>query len=156
KTADQYRALFRDGERALAAKQFDEAILAFRQAHMLMPGETLAFERAADAQKAKAVDGHLTKVRNALAAGKLKDAEDAYREAVKSDPNNPQVVQALADVRKAQIAAEEATKTAQQRDARFNDLVTKGREALAARKPDEAIRILNDAEKLKPGDATVR
>lgn len=170
----EYQRLMTNGRRAMAAKQYDKALESFVAAKRLMNGDKAAEQFAQDAldaknaaekamfdktfQQRKAVDlaNALAKVRTALAAGKLDEAEAAHKLAAAIDANNAAVKKAHADIAKARNAKSAAEQAARKRQEQFDALIGKARSALAAKRFDEAVQAATQAVQLQPADKPAR
>jgi hypothetical protein len=126
KYQEDYDKLMAEGWRARSSKRFARAIQRFRLVDQLAPGDRLVMRlveessrerNAADndlrqeaqlqlarEKKAAELAVTLSSVRIELAAGQLEAAANGAKAAAQLDPNNPQVIQALADVCHAQAA----------------------------------------------------
>src|SRR5206468_2983930 len=76
--------------------------------------------------------------------------------AAKIAPDDPGVKQALADLQKAQTAAQDAAKAqadaAAKRKQQFDSLFASGKKAFDEKRYDDAVKLLGDAAALMPGD----
>ncbi len=132
KNLEAYGRLMAKGRRELAARQYHHAIQSFNEANRLARVDkgaaTLFVEEAqrakseadqamrqevqtrqAEAKKAAELSAALTMVRAALVAGQLDAAAKAAKAAALLDANHPLVVQAQAELRKAQDIAKPPT-----------------------------------------------
>jgi hypothetical protein len=168
--SEQYQRLLAEGRLSLKLKQYDKAADAFRGMLRLMPGDKAADSLLQDAVKAKAdaeaavaaqqqaarkmtdFANALSKAKAALAAGRLEEAAAAARNAAQVDANNPELIQLLADLRKAQDTKSADDAAMKNKLRQFNDLLSKAEQALASKKYDEATRLAEEARKLFPGD----
>jgi tetratricopeptide (TPR) repeat protein len=182
--ADTFQKWMTDGRQALAAKRYDAAIQAFREAQKLQPAdpggaaalrEAEAAKQAAGAtpapgqqqvaaqaeaarkkkqeedQRAAQVKQLLTAGRNALNARQFDAAAKAFTDASKLAPTDPAVVKALQDLDQARRAAV-AEADLKNRQANYQAAMNAGRQALTAKRFDDAVRSFTDAAKLQPGD----
>jgi tetratricopeptide (TPR) repeat protein len=179
--ATKYQELMSDGRRFLAAKQFDRALTAFREASNLSRGDKAVVEavqeaerlkleaektKAEETRKAKAderrtaeITATLARFRKAVSLGKLDEAEIAYRAAAALDARHPEVVKAQAELRKAQDAAEAARNAAmqsEQRQQEFAKFMAQAKTALQANRFDEAAKAVGSALDLAPNDKDAR
>jgi Flp pilus assembly protein TadD len=136
KNQEVYNRLTTAGLRALSARRYEMAIQNFRDADQFAPGDKSAMhfveealsakdraekvlqrelqQRHAGAKKDADLAAALFTVRVTLAAGLFEAAASSAKSAAQLDPNNPQVIQALADVRHAQAADAAVNQTLQQ------------------------------------------
>lgn len=170
----EYQSRMTDGRRAMAAKQYDKALEAFRAAQRLVPGDAAAVQFAQDAlaaksaaekaamektqQQKKAMDlaNALAKVRAALAADKLDDAATALRFAAAIDPNHADVKKAADDIRLAENAKKSAEMAAKKKQDEFDTLLAKARAAVSAKRFDEAVQTASQAVQLFPSSQPAR
>lgn len=164
---DAYRQWMTQGRTALFTnRQYDAAIQAFGEAQKLFPGDLVAAGFIKEAERARNAEANaqilqqqlvqeqlwlqaglrnvLAEGRLALAAGNLDLAARAFTITARLAPNDPAVIQAVLELRQAQ-----ALVGAQ---ANFQALIRSGRDALQARRFDDAVRAFNDASFLAPGD----
>jgi tetratricopeptide (TPR) repeat protein len=173
KKAEQVRKLLADGQKALDAKQYDQAVQIYHDANKLAPGnvDVLAalskaeharddFARAnrqkVEAERAQKVKDLVAGARRGIGAKDFNAADQALSEAVKLAPTDPDVVKAqqeLAAARKADADAKAAQGAEAKRREELARLVKGGQAALAAKKYDEASRLFGEALKVQPGDA---
>ncbi|HYT87847.1 MAG TPA: hypothetical protein VEL76_03935 [Gemmataceae bacterium] len=176
--AEQIRQLLTNGRAALKTGQLDAAAKAFAEADRLAPKDAAVAaamqeleqaRRAAAAtaavaakQKAERVGQLVAAGRKALAANQLDEAGRNFTEAAKLAPTDPAVVAAQRDLdqarRNATTAAEAAKKAAEadkaKRQASYQQAITSGQQAMAAKRFDDAIKAFTLAGQLLPGDAT--
>jgi tetratricopeptide (TPR) repeat protein len=168
--AEQYQKFLADGRLAMKLKYYDQAMEQFRSAVRLVPGDMAAESLFADAQKAKAeadaavtsqqqaarkkadLANALIKAKTALAAGRLDEAVAASRIAAEIDANNADVVQLLADIRRAQDAKQTNDLAMTNKRQQFNELLIKADQALTAKKYNDAKLLAEQARKLFPDD----
>jgi colicin import membrane protein len=179
----EYQQAMKAGRDAVAAKRYDEAIKAFTEAGRLLPGDrdaALLLQQSAWARdEAKAaMDAEARKKqeeekrraefnrlmadgRAALAAKRYDDAVKAFGEALKLQPGDrtanallQQAARAREDAKAAMDAEARKKQDEEKRRAEFNRLMASGRQALAARRYEEAVKAFGDALKLQPGDPT--
>jgi tetratricopeptide (TPR) repeat protein len=165
--AGEYQKFMADGRQAMKLKQFDKAREAFKSALAQVPGDEAAKQLILDAANAKAsadadaakqkdaarkaldLTNAINKARIALAAGKLEEAATAIKLAAQIDAANADVVKLQAEIKSAQDANQLAMKKKQ---ADFDNLLTKGEQALGGQKFDEAVQLATQALKLFPTD----
>jgi tetratricopeptide (TPR) repeat protein len=155
KKRDDSARLMAAGRNALAAKKYDEAINSFTEALKLLPGDKDATRGLADARQALEAekkqktatdyDNALRAGRAALAAKKYDDAIKAFTEAGKILPGDRDAAALLKDAQNAKDA--EAKKNDD-----FTKLMAAARNAMGAKKYDDAIKAYTDALKVMPGD----
>ncbi len=171
--ATEVQRLIREGNNALAAKQFDNAAKAFGQAAKLMPGNAEAQAGLARTEKARqdslaqsrrqqADQERMTKYREALATGRAHLAAKRYdaavaalTEAAKLNPGDPAAAAALKEAEAARTAsqAEAARQLAQKQNAAaYQKWMADGRAALATQRYDAAVQAFHEAQKLQPAD----
>jgi tetratricopeptide (TPR) repeat protein len=121
-----------------------------------------AKKAADDAGRAAQVSQLLTAGRNALNARQLDVAAKAFADAGKLAPGDPAVTKGIQDVEQARRAAAAAAEAEQKRrmeaDARnraaaYQAAMNTGKQALAAKRYDDAVRLFTDASRAQPGDA---
>ena len=172
RTAEAQR-LIKEGQTALAAKQFDTASKAFGQAAKLMPGNAEAQAGLAQTEKARQDSlaqsrrqqddqARLAKYRTALETGRAHLAAKRYdaavaalTEATKLNPGDPAAAAALkeAEAGRAASQAEAARQLAQKQNAEaYQKWMADGRTALAGQRYDAAIQAFREAQKLQPTD----
>jgi tetratricopeptide (TPR) repeat protein len=178
KAEEQQRALevqrlIKEGQTALAAKQFDNASKAFSQAAKLMPGNAEAQVGLAQTEKARQDSlaqsrrqqddqARLAKYRTALEMGRAHLAAKRYdaavaalTEATKLNPGDPAAAAALkeAEAGRAGSQAESARQVTQKQNAEaYQKWMADGRAALAGQRYDAAIQAFREAQKLQPTD----
>jgi tetratricopeptide (TPR) repeat protein len=153
--ADEYQKLMAEGRRAMSLKQFDKALASFRAANRLVPGDRAATQFAQDALAAKTETGlaaELARLKAALAAGKIDDATQAYRAAAAINAKDARVLQALADLRKAQ----DAEMTAKKAEEELAALLAKVRALVTAKRYDEAVSTAEQSVRLVPASKAAR
>ncbi|MCI0464360.1 MAG: tetratricopeptide repeat protein [Gemmataceae bacterium] len=174
-----YQAAIDSGQKALAAKRYDDAIKSFTEAGRLVPGDATATRLLADAQKGQndtraaaaqaqqtvqKVQQFVAAGRKALAAKQLEEAARQFAEAAKLAPQDPTVQAAQRDLNQARVA-EQAARTAQEREAKaraeeqqrqaeFNRLMGQGQAAMAAKRYADAIKSYQEALKIRPNEPT--
>jgi tetratricopeptide (TPR) repeat protein len=176
KKADEYQKWMGDGRRALAGKQYDIAIQAFREAQKVLPGDQGSAAFLKEAEKAKAdaaaalaaevqkreeeqkraadVEKALSRGRTALQARDLAGAAREFQAAARLAPKDPAVVRAQQDLEKVQDAVRLETEGRRKRLHEAQLLVKTGREALAAKRYEDAIQAFTEASRLNPDDRT--
>lgn len=182
KKQEQYTQALTLGQKALADKRYDEAANKFKEASALFKTDAALNgikqaedlkKRAlvvADAEKRKQDEEaqRLAKVKQLLSEGQTALAAKQYDKAIKSLADAKQLAPTNADVlaalNKAELAAAEARKPdttvkpdtgAEKKKAEFAAQVTKARQALTAKRFDEALLALGEADKLIPNDKDV-
>src|SRR5262249_1118860 len=150
------KTLLAEGQKALDAKQFDAAIKAYREASQLAPGNVDVLTALGKAEHARddfaarnrdkaEADKREAAFRKALDAGRKQLADKKYdraaasfKEALQLRKDDPEATAALRDVDRARTAgaAEDALKKKREE---FAGLLQKGRDALAAKKYDDAV-----------------
>src|SRR5262249_51075635 len=160
----EYDKLIQSGKDALVAKKYDDAVRSFKDAGKLLPDDRAwqdnlrQAQKAADDAKALAeeklreqIKGMVADARADIKAGKFDAAAKLLADAKKLDPKDPGVVGALKDLEDARgLAASEAMK--KQREADYQKALKSGKDLLAAKKYDDAIKSFKDAGKLLPDD----
>jgi hypothetical protein len=170
--AARIKDLLGQGQKALQAKRYDQAITAYRGVTALQPGHAEALaglsraerEREAALAKAKppAVDPRAKKQKEdyelAMSAGQaavkknnLEGARNAYREALRIMPGDPKATQALGSVEALLKQAQDAA--AKKKDAAYATAMNQGQAALKARRWADAFKAFDQALQLRPGDA---
>jgi tetratricopeptide (TPR) repeat protein len=159
---DAYKKAMDAGRDALKVKKYEDAVAAFTEAGKQVPGDkdaadslniakTKAKEMAAEATAQKQLEHVLSDAQTAIKAGQFDQAGKALIDAKKLAPQDPSVLQAAKDLETARaMAANEAVKKQKMID--YQKTIKTGREALAAKKYDEAIRAFTEAGTLLPGD----
>lgn len=171
--AAEVQRLVKEGQTALAAKQFDKASNAFGQAAKLMPGNAEAQAGLAQTEKARQESlaqsrrqqedqARLAKYRTALETGRAHLAAKRYdaavaslTEATKLNPGDPAAAAALkeAEAGRAASQAEAARQQARKQTAdAYQKWMADGRAALAGQRYDAAIQAFREAQKLQPAD----
>jgi tetratricopeptide (TPR) repeat protein len=156
----EFQRLMKEGNAALAARQFDSAVKTFTQASKVLPGSVEAQTALSRAEQAR--DQNLALIRQqeeadkaAKAAAAKKAADDAARAAATKKAADDAARAAAAkkaadDAARAATAkkvADDAAKAAQ-----VKQLLSAGRTALNARQFDAAAKAFTEAGKLAPGD----
>jgi tetratricopeptide (TPR) repeat protein/predicted small lipoprotein YifL len=152
------------GRTAMASKDFAAAAKALTRAAQLAPEnpdvqralkglqqaqDQARKEATLDQERSAKVKDYLATAQTALKKNDLNTAARALTQADKLDPRNPAVDRLLRDLA-------EARKTAQQDDERnsqFAVAVSAGQKALQAKRYDDAVKSLQEATRLRPGDA---
>jgi tetratricopeptide (TPR) repeat protein len=163
-----YRQALDSGQQALNARRYADAVKAFTEAGRLMPGDPTAAKLLAEAQRAggaaQAADAEAQKraerVRqllqagqNALKARQFDAAAKTLNEAKGLAPQDPAVQKALQELDAARRgAAGDAEKA--KRQASYQQALTTGRQALAAKRYADAVKAFTEAAQLMPGDPT--
>jgi hypothetical protein len=178
-----FQRLLHEGRAALAARQYDQAIQALRQANQLFPGNVDLLADLGKAEQARdealaqarnkarppvvkkpdptpddapklALQQALARARKALVKRDAAEADQALVQAARLAPNDPEVRRLHKELDQLR-AALRAEAEARKNQAQVNDLVKTAQTHLAARRFDDALRVLNEANRLQPGDATV-
>jgi tetratricopeptide (TPR) repeat protein len=157
----EYQTHMDAGRAALAAQRYPEAIRELQEAQRLIPADVQAglalrqAEQRLGALQAAAQDQQqrfaafaalMERSANALRARRYEDAVGAANEAVKLFPTDTRAKQALADARKALRAAR----------VQYNQMLTDADAAVQARRPDEAVRLYQQAAELFPEDEAAK
>jgi tetratricopeptide (TPR) repeat protein len=165
KKRDAYEQHMQRGRTALNLKNWDAAIEAFKAAQATLPGDTASAQLIKDAEKARADADNtnavrmkaaalaqaLERARAAIKLNKFDEAAAAIVDAGKIDP-------ASADLKKVQQDLADARNTfaANQKQAAlqkaFDTAIAEARNAIAAKKFDEADKALAQAKQLMPND----
>jgi tetratricopeptide (TPR) repeat protein len=171
KRAAQVKKLLADGKTALDGRQFDAAIKAYREASTLSPGNVEVMTALSKAEHARddfaaknrqklEDDRRLADFRKLLDSGKANLAAKKYeaavvplREAVKLKPADSEATAALKDAENRLAAVQADDAAAKKRQTEYQGLLQKGRDALQAKRLDEAVQTLTAATKLMPSDA---
>jgi tetratricopeptide (TPR) repeat protein len=98
----------------------------------------------------------LGRAQAASRSGKADEAEAAYQEVLKLDPADADALAALAEAKVRREVAEKAQKDDKGREQEREKLLAEARVAGKAGKHAEAVRLLEQAQRLMPGDETVR
>ncbi len=153
----------------MVAKKYDDAVKAFKDAGKIFPDDKTWQDNLRQAEKgaadAKAIADKqreeeklreqiktlVSEARAEIKAGKFDAAGKALADAKKLDPKNADVIQASKDLEDArsQAANEDLKK---KKEADYQKALKVGRDALAVKKYDDAIKAFNDAGKLLPDD----
>src|SRR5262249_43344248 len=110
-----------------------------------------AKKKQEEAQRAEQVKQLLATGRTALAANNLETAAKAFGDAARLAPPDPAGVQAQKDLDAARAAAAADADRAK-RTADYQAAMKTGRDAMQAKRYDDAIKAFTDAGKLMPGD----
>jgi hypothetical protein len=170
KKAAEHQKLVLEARQLLAAKKFDDAVKTLQKAQALMPADQTTLALLKDAEKARKdqldlagkdaeVDKLVKQGRTALAGKDFVAAGKAFDAAAKLSPKDPDVLRALQDLQKAQDAAKADLEAAKKREAQHDALLAKAKQALTLKRPDDALALIAEADKLIPGDkdaATLR
>jgi tetratricopeptide (TPR) repeat protein len=180
----QYQKLLGEGRAALSAKQYDSAIKAFQEAQKVLPGDQASAAFLKDAERAKQdaadalameakrradelrkrteIDKAIAQARAALALKDLDGATKAYTQAFQLDAASPEVQQLRKDLDAAREQARQSAAEAQmklEREKKLNQvqqLLQRGRSALAAKNVEAAANAFAEAERLAPNNAAVK
>ncbi|MFQ3592595.1 MAG: hypothetical protein SNJ82_05310 [Gemmataceae bacterium] len=98
----------------------------------------------------------LSRAKLAQNAGKLDEAEASYQEVLKLDSADPEALAALAEIKRHREAAALQNDTDKKRQQDRERLLADARAATKAGKHDEAVRLLEEAQRLAPADETIR
>lgn len=169
----EHQALLKVGYDALQAKRYDDAIKSLTAARQLVPDDkagrdllAAAIQQQEDARKAFDADRkkredeqRAAKVRDlvrdgraALAKGQLQAADQAFDAAALLAPNDPSVLQARRDL---QAALKDAGARAKLQ-ADYQAFLKTGRDALQAKRFDDAINAFSSASRLLPENRTAK
>jgi tetratricopeptide (TPR) repeat protein len=173
KKLEQFQKLVGEGRFALGQKQFDKAETAYKEAQKLLPedksiagfltevktardAETARIKaesarREEEVRKAKLVADSLQTARLLLGKKDLAGAGKAIAEAAKVLPDNPDVKKAQQELATAEAQAKAEADVLKKRQEQHATLLAKAREVVKT-KPEEALRILADANDLIPND----
>jgi tetratricopeptide (TPR) repeat protein len=166
KKKEDFNKFMAAGQAALTAKKYDDAIRDYTEALKLMPGDkdaTKALDDAKKAQEAEKKKKQAADYNSAIQAGKTAFAMKKYDEAIKAFtdagqimPGDKDAATLLKEAQTAKTAALEAEAKHKAEEAKkkedFAKLMNAGKDALTAKKYDDAIRDYTDALKLMPGD----
>lgn len=152
--------LLKQGQEAMAAKQYAEAVRALDQALLLAPSDAAATKALAEAREALAADqgekkklaeyqDHITAGKAALAAQRSAEALREFNAALRLLPGDAVATQGVKDAEKLLDALQDQEK----RKAEYNTLMAQAGAALKNQRYDEAVRAYARAEKLFPKDA---
>ncbi len=154
-----YQNLLDAGRKALAAKQYPQALKALSSAASLRPDDKAGQALFRQAQvEAKQLDDQAAraKVQTLLASGQaalkansLDAAFKAFDDAEDLEPTNPAVVKGLKDVAAARLASAEHQKLL----AAVQTIIKSGQSMLAKKDYEDAAKAFNDALKLEPKNA---
>jgi tetratricopeptide (TPR) repeat protein len=97
--------------------------------------------------------GLLSQAHEEMAKKHYDEAEKIYAEAFKLFPGDPEVMRGLVDARSGAASAGKGGEDKEKRKAEFDRLVEQGKEALAGKRPAEAVRAFEAALLLMPGEA---
>ena len=168
KKAVQLKKLLAEGQKALDARQFDQAIQLFRDASKQAPGNVDVltalskaqvardeFDRAnrskVDMERAQKIKGLLADARRGLIARDFKLAEQSLAEAVKLAPTDPEVVKTQQELAVARKSAADA-EMVKQRKASYDLAMGAGAAALKSRDYQSAVHSFTEALRQLPGD----
>jgi tetratricopeptide (TPR) repeat protein len=98
----------------------------------------------------------LARAETAQVAGKWAEVEAAYQEVLKLDPADAEALKGLAEVKARREVADKALKGDKGREQEREKLVADARVASKAGKYAEAVRLLEEAQRLSPAEASVR
>jgi tetratricopeptide (TPR) repeat protein len=165
----QFDGLIKTGRDAMVAKKYDAAVKAFTDAGKIFPDDKTWQDYLRQAEKAatdaktsadkqreeekirEQIKALVADARTDIKAGKFDAAAKAIADAKKLDPKNADVLQASKDLDEARTqAANDDLKKKHEAD--YQKALKTGRDALAVKKYDDAIKAFNDAGKLLPDD----
>jgi tetratricopeptide (TPR) repeat protein len=169
----EFNTLVKQGQAALKAGKYADAVKAFTAAQKLMPGNMTvppllqqaqnaldaeriaqAKQKAAEAKKLDDFNTHMQQGQAALKAGKYADAVKAFTAARQLFPNNmtvPPLLQQAQNALDAERSALEKQKAAEVKKLTdFNMFMKRGQEMMAATKYQEAVVAYSAALKLYP------
>jgi tetratricopeptide (TPR) repeat protein len=148
----QARALIIDARRLAAAGNFAEAEAALQNADRIVPGfgETAAARREIAEQRTThgSIGPLLTQMRRALERNDFAQAHRALDQAIRIDPNAPEVIAAQRELRAAERQGDRI-------DNRIGTLVANARAAIARGDYAAADRALDEAERIDARDPAV-
>lgn len=98
----------------------------------------------------------LVQGRSALGTRDLAGAEIAFEAAAKVAPNHPDLVKARAELQTARETAKAEAESRRKKLDEYQGLMRRGREALTARRHDEAVKLFAEAVKTMPEDGTAQ
>jgi tetratricopeptide (TPR) repeat protein len=171
--ADRVKQFMNDGNAALNAKKYTEAVTAFQQARKLAPdnlevvtgltrAEQLRAQLQTEANRQKEETARVQNFRRLLKSGQANLASKQYEaavasltEAVKLDPTDTAAQAALKQAQSARDASLTNAKeqaAAKARADSYQKLVNAGQSALSSKRYADAIKAFNDAQKVLPGD----
>lgn len=168
----KFRIALDTGRAHLAAKRYDAALAALNEAVKINPTDPTAravlkeaenARGAADlAQRKKDEEQRAERVRQLLASGRaalngkqFDAASKAFGDAAKLAPTDPAVAKALQDLDQARRAAASADAEQTKRLQIYQQNMTAGKQALAARRYDDAAKWFTEAGKIQPGNPEV-
>ncbi|MCT4582968.1 MAG: hypothetical protein N4A35_16265, partial [Flavobacteriales bacterium] len=156
----KYNQLMADGEKALMAKSFDDAIAKYTEASQLKPSEQLPKDQLAKAKKLKAeadaaaekekqYNDLIAKADGLFGSDKLEEAKSAYQEAlgIKAGESHPTSRIAEIDKKLADQAA------AAEKEKQYNDLIAKADGLFGSDKLEEAKAAYQEALGIKAGES---
>jgi tetratricopeptide (TPR) repeat protein len=167
---ESFKRLFESGKASLKDKKHEDAIVALREATRLAPDNEeakaalqdaeakLGADAAAQTEFKKKADQYQAKIRegqNYMALKRYGQALTAFNDAKLLAPGDQAAVQFADEAERALVAEQQAARKAGQAAANVGDLVRQAREALRARKFDEAGRLLDQADEQSPRDPAV-
>lgn len=139
----EFDRLLAAGKAAMAAKDYPAAMKAAADALGLVPGDPQAMALKADAE----FERHLSRGEAALAGNRPTDAVREFEAAAKLRPADDRVADMLANAKAARSKADYA---------RYDQLVTAGKAAMASKRYRDAVRLFREAEGYSPGTAHAR
>jgi tetratricopeptide (TPR) repeat protein len=159
----EYAKFMDDGKKAVDAKQYAAAVLSFEAALIVMPNDGAAATALTDAKAKLAADEaekkRLADFRARMDAGNLAmvaqnfpKALDEFRAAQVIMPGSAEAAKGI----QAALNQIAAIQNDAQRQAALRDLITRGRDALARRRFDEAIDAFGTASRMAPDNADAK
>jgi tetratricopeptide (TPR) repeat protein len=160
---EEYKRLLDQGDLALVRRRFEEAQRLYEQAAQVLPGDPAAPAKAQVAANARtdqaaalvAYQRFMTLAALDMDNQRYASAVRNYQEALRLVPGDLSAVQGLRDARAALQPPPllvEPQPGRQPSQARYNNAMTQGRAALAANRPQEAMRWFEAALQEAPGD----
>jgi tetratricopeptide (TPR) repeat protein len=172
KRAD-YEQAMKQGRAAMSLKQYGDALVAFRKAQTILPGDAASIDAMTEASKLQTtaektsvanqsrleLNQALNDGRAALRSQKLDDAQAAADRAAKIDPSNADVKNLLADIaeaKKSAVATTPKKEPVPSKAAQVDALVAKARAALRDKDMLAAEKFMSQAAALDPTDPDVK
>lgn len=152
---EDYKLAMEAGRNAFNKENYPGAINSFTEALRLMPGDAEANDRLGLAQRLNNArikkEQYTEKMKAgqvALAAKKYREAEQAFSEALKLMPADALALKGHGEA----VAALKSETDRKQREAQHAALLKSARDAMTARRFDDAAKHLTEAQKLLPDD----
>jgi len=98
----------------------------------------------------------LSRAQAAQTAGKLDDAEAAYQEVLKLAPSDTEALAGLAEIKVRRQLADKQNESDKQRQQHRDRLLADARTASIKKQSAEAVRLLEEAQRLAPSDEAIR